>query len=143
MQTPTQQTAYGFGTTLDLPLEQAVERTTDALKAEGFGVLTTIDVRKTLKEKIDVNFEPYVILGACNPQLAHRGLQAEHEVGLLLPCNVIVHEHDGTSQVSVADPIQMLGIVGQNATLQDVAAEANERLRRVVDALAGDASAAR
>lgn len=135
MQTPTQQAAYSFGTTLDLPLEQAVERTTDALKAEGFGVLTTIDVRQTLKEKIDVEFEPYVILGACNPGLAHRGLQAEHEVGLLLPCNVIVHEHDGTSQVSIADPIQMLGIVGQNATLQEVAAEANERLRRVVDNL--------
>ena len=126
---------YGFGTTLDLPFEQAVERTTEALKAEGFGVLSTIDVRRTLKEKLDVAFEPYVILGACNPQLAHRALQVEHELGLLLPCNVIVHEHEGTSTVSIVDPAQMLGVVGENAELQAVAREAGERLRRVVAVL--------
>ncbi len=123
---------YGFGTTLDMPFEQAVERTTDALKAEGFGVLTTIDVRQTLREKLDVAFEPYVILGACNPQLAHRGLQAEHQLGLLLPCNVIVHEANGKSAVSVVDPAQMLGIVGENAELSVVAEEAAAALRRVV-----------
>jgi uncharacterized protein (DUF302 family) len=127
--------SYGFGTTLDLPFEQAVERTTEALKAEGFGVLSTIDVRQTMKEKLDVEFEPYVILGACNPQLAHRALKAEHELGLLLPCNVIVHEHDGKSAVSIVDPAQMLGVVGENAELQAVAQEAGDRLRRVVVAL--------
>ena len=128
---------YGFGTTLAMPFDEAIERTTEALKAEGFGVLTTIDVRQTLKEKLDIDFEPYVILGACNPQLAHRGLQAEHELGLLLPCNVIVHEHAGMSVVSVVDPAQMLGIVGDNPELRAVAAEAGERLRRVVAALGG------
>lgn len=126
---------YGFGTTLDLPFDQAVERVTEALKAEGFGVLTTIDVRKTLKEKIDVEFEPYVILGACNPKLAHRALTAEHELGLLLPCNVIVHAHDGKSAVSIVDPAQMLGVVGGNAELNAVADEAADKLRRVVAAL--------
>ena len=101
--------------------------------------MTTIDVRKTLKEKLDVDFEAYVILGACNPQLALRGLQAEHELGLLLPCNVIVHEHADTSVVSVVDPAQMLNIVEDNPELQAVAAEAGERLRRVVAALDGTA----
>lgn len=133
---------YGFGTTLDMPLAEAVAQTTAALKAEGFGVLTTIDVQQTLKEKIDVAFEPYVILGACNPHLAYRALQAEHELGLLLPCNVIVHEHDGRSAVSVVDPAQMLGVVGDNAELQAVAAEAGERLRRVVRALSTGAGSA-
>jgi uncharacterized protein (DUF302 family) len=126
---------YGFGTTLSVPIEEAIPRTIDALKAEGFGVLTTIDVRHTMREKLGVEFEPYVILGACNPQLAYRALQAEHELGLLLPCNVIVHEHDGESTVSVVDPAKMLGVVGNNPELRAVAAEAEERLRRVVAAL--------
>lgn len=126
---------YGFGTTLLLPIDEAVERTIEALKAEGFGVLTIIDVRQTLKEKLDIDFEPYIILGACNPKLAYRALQAEHELGLLLPCNVIVHEHDDTSMISVVDPAQMLGVVGDNLELRAVAAEAAERLRRVMAAL--------
>ena len=126
---------YGFGTTLEVPFTEAVERTTEALKVEGFGVLTTIDVRQTMQEKLGVDFEPYVILGACNPQLAYRGLQVEHELGLLLPCNVIVHEHEGASVVSVVDPAQMLGVVGDNTELRAVAAEAGDRLRRVVSAL--------
>jgi uncharacterized protein (DUF302 family) len=129
--------SYGFGTALPLPIEQAIERTREALKAEGFGVLSTIDVRQTMKEKLEVEFEPYVILGACNPQLAHRALQAEHDLGLLLPCNVIVHEHDGTSVVSIVDPAQMLGVVGNNAELDAVAREAGDRLRRVVRSLEG------
>jgi uncharacterized protein (DUF302 family) len=129
---------YGFGTELDMPLDDAVERTKAALKNEGFGVLTTIDVRQTLKEKLDVDFEPYVILGACNPPLAYRALQAEHELGLLLPCNVIVHEHDGRSIVSIVDPEQMLGFVGENPALREVAKEAAAKLRRVVDALEKD-----
>lgn len=129
------QRSYSFGTTLDVPFAAAVERTTEALKAEGFGVLTTIDVAQTLKEKLDIDFEPYVILGACNPQLAYRGLAAEHELGLLLPCNVIVHEHDGKAVVSIVDPAQMLGVVGENPELHAVAEEAGTRLRRVVAAL--------
>lgn len=130
---------YGFGTTLAVPFDEAIECTTEALKAEGFGVLTTIDVRQTLKEKLDIDFEPYVILGACNPQLAHRALLAEHELGLLLPCNVIVHEHADMSVISVIDPAQMLGVVGDNPELLAVAAEAGARLRRVVANLGGSA----
>lgn len=126
---------YGFGTRLDLPFDEAVERTKDALKTEGFGILTTIDVRATMREKLDVEFEPYVILGACNPQLAHRALLVEHEIGLLLPCNVVIHAHDGASMVAIADPAKMLGIVGDNAELQAIADEAAQRLRRVVAAL--------
>lgn len=127
---------YGFGATLDLPFDEAVARTKAALKDEGFGILSEIDVRATLKEKLDVDFERYVILGACNPQLAHRALQAEHELGLLLPCNVIVHEHDGQSAVAIVDPAAMLGVV-DNPALRAVADEAKSRLERVAAALAG------
>jgi uncharacterized protein (DUF302 family) len=134
-QRPTGRAAYGFGTELDLPFDQAVERTREALKTEGFGVLTTIDVRQTMREKLDVDFEPYVILGACNPALAHRALTAEHELGLLLPCNVVVHEHDGATAVSIVDPVQMLGFVGDNPELSAIAAEAAAKLQRVVAAL--------
>jgi len=134
--------SYGFGTMLDVPFDVAVERTTAALKAEGFGVLTTIDVAQTLKEKLNVDFEQYVILGACNPQLAYRALAAEHELGLLLPCNVIVHEHEGKSAVSVVDPAQMLGLVGENPELAAVAREAGDRLRRVVTSLSKESSSA-
>lgn len=126
---------YGIGTSLDLPFAEAVEEVTAALKAEGFGVLTTIDVRQTMRDKLDIEFEPYVILGACNPQLAHRGLQVEHELGLLLPCNVIIHEHEGKTAVSVVDPVQMLDVVGDNPELSAVAAEADAGLRRVMTRL--------
>ena len=126
---------YGFGATLDLPFDEAVARTKAALKDEGFGVLSEIDIRATMREKLDLDFEPYVILGACNPQLAHRALQAEHELGLLLPCNVIVHEHDGRSAVSIVDPATMLGVV-DNPALRQVADEAKARLERVAAALA-------
>jgi uncharacterized protein (DUF302 family) len=125
---------YGFGTTLSLPFADAIDRITAALKTEGFGVLSTIDVQKTLRDKIGAEFEPYVILGACNPNLAHRALQAEHELGLLLPCNVIVHEHDGGVAVSIIDPAQMLGFV-DNPALVPIADEAKERLQRVIAAL--------
>ena len=133
----TERSTYGFGTTLDAPFAEVVERTIEALKTEGFGVLSTIDVEQTLREKLGIDFEPYVILGACNPQLAHRALEAEHELGLLLPCNVIVHAHDGKTAVSIVDPAQMLGVVGENADLLAVAEEAAVRLRRVVTALSG------
>ena len=121
---------------LEVPYEEAVERVTAALKEEGFGVLTEIDVKATLKKKLDADFRKYAILGACNPPLAHRALSAELEIGLLLPCNVIVYEEDGGSVVSIVDPLSMLGIV-QSPELQPVADEAGARLERVAKALAG------
>jgi uncharacterized protein (DUF302 family) len=125
---------YGFGIDLNLPYEQAIEQVTAALKAEGFGVLTTIDVRETLRQKLDVEFEPYTILGACNPQLAHRAFQISHEIGLLLPCNVIVHNHGAGTRVDIVDPMAMLGVVN-HPDLLAIANEANERLRRVIASL--------
>jgi uncharacterized protein (DUF302 family) len=131
---------YGFGCSLPLDLAQAKAATTAALKAEGFGVLTEIDVQATLKAKLGVDHRPYVILGACNPQLAYQGLQAEPELGLLLPCNVIVYDNgDHTSRVSIIDPIQMLDVV-HNPALAPLAAEVNTRLRRVIDQLAAHTS---
>jgi uncharacterized protein (DUF302 family) len=128
-------TIYGFGCQLPLNVTDAIAATTAALKQEGFGVLTEIDVKATLKAKLDVEHRPYVILGACNPQLAYRGLQAEPELGLLLPCNVIVYDNgDGTSRVSIVDPLQMLG-VANNPALQPIADEAKTRLQRVIDHL--------
>jgi len=127
-------TDYAFRTNVDLPYEQAVEKVTAALKDEGFGVLTEIDVQATLKKKLDVDFRRYVILGACNPPLAYRALQTELEIGLLLPCNVIVYEADGGSVVSIVDPNAMLGVV-DSADLQTVADEARTRLRRVLEAV--------
>ncbi len=128
---------YGMRTRLDVPYEAAVERVTAALKTEGFGVLTTIDVQSTLKQKLDVEFRRYIILGACNPPLAHRALSTELEIGLLLPCNVIVYEDDSGagSVVSIVDPHAMLG-TGINPALAPVADEAAARLRRVLEEIA-------
>ena len=127
-------TVYGFGTTLNASYEDAIALVKDALKAEGFGVLSEIDVRETLRQKIGAEMEPYIILGACNPTLAHRALDAERPLGLLLPCNVVVREVEGGTRVEVADPVVMLGIVG-NPALDEIAAEAKARLERVVAAL--------
>jgi uncharacterized protein (DUF302 family) len=127
---------YGFSKSVDVPYEEAVEKVTAALKGEGFGVLTEIDVKATLKKKLDVDFRPYVILGACNPPLAHQALSAEREIGLLLPCNVIVYEDDdGTVVVSALNPMVALGVV-DNPQLEGVAAEVTEKLQRVVQSLA-------
>ena len=127
---------YGLRVVIPLAYEQAVERTTEALRAEGFGVLTTIDVKHTLKQKLDREFRKYVILGACNPPLADRALHAELEIGLLLPCNVIVYETEpGRTAVAAMAPIAALGIVGENPELQIVAREADQRLRRVLTSL--------
>jgi uncharacterized protein (DUF302 family) len=116
--------------------EEAVAQATNALKAQGFGVLTTIDVRRTLKEKLERDFRNYVILGACNPPLADRALRAELEVGLLLPCNVIVYETSpGHSVVAAMAPLSALGIVGENPELQAVAKEADSRLRKALTTL--------
>lgn len=127
-------TDYGFGTTLDASYDEAVTAVKDALKAEGFGVLSEINVKQTLKDKLGVEMAPYVILGACNPPLAHRALTAEPAIGLLLPCNVVVRAEGKRTRVDVADPQAMLGIVG-NSELDAVAAEAKQRLQRVVAAL--------
>ena len=127
---------YGMGVDVALPYEQALERATEELKKEGFGILTTIDVKQTLKQKLDKDFRKYAILGACNPPLAHRAFEAELEIGLLLPCNVVVYETEpGRSVVSAMAPLAALGVVGGNPTLKDVAREADERLRRALKAL--------
>lgn len=128
--------SYGFGVTVTLPYEQAIERIRAALKDQGFGVLTEIDVKATLKSKLDVDFRPYVILGACNPPLAHRALSADLGIGLLLPCNVIVYDNgDNSSTVEVMDPEAALGLVGDNPAIAEVAREARGRLRLALDAL--------
>mgnify|MGYP001581098422 CR=1 FL=1 len=124
---------YGYNLRLDgVKLPEARERITAALKEEGFGILTEIDVAATLKTKLDVTFRPYVILGACNPQLAHRALGAELGVGLLLPCNVCVWEDDGGAVISIAKPEALFEIVGR-PDVQPVAEEAGQRLRRALD----------
>ncbi|HRW47273.1 MAG: DUF302 domain-containing protein [Caldilinea sp.] len=129
-------TNLGIQVHLDAPYEAAVEQVTAALKEQGFGVLTEIDVKATMKKKLDVDFQKYVILGACNPPLAHRALSAEPAIGLLLPCNVIVYEDEaGGSVVSLVDPIAMLGFV-DNPALAPVAQEARTRLEKVAAALA-------
>jgi len=126
-----------FGTELTLAnitIEDARTRVVDALAVEGFGVLTEIDVRATLKKKLDVDFKPYVILGACNPPLAYKALQADPMIGLMLPCNVVVRQEGADVVVSVVDPMAMLDVTG-NADLKTVACEAAGRLKRVQDAL--------
>jgi uncharacterized protein (DUF302 family) len=125
-------TRYGLRIDVDLPYEQALERITGALKEEGFGVLTTIDVRETLKQKLDRDFRKYMILGACNPPLADRALHTELEIGLLLPCNVIVYEREpGASSVAAVAPLPAMGMIG-NKDLVDVAREADTRLRNAL-----------
>ena len=126
---------YYFARTVNGDLESVVERVTDALKSEGFGVLTTIDVSDTLKKKIDVDIRPYRILGACNPTFAYKALQAEDKIGTMLPCNVIVQETgEGRVQVASVDPIASMSAV-DNPDLADIAGEVREKLRRVVNAL--------
>lgn len=126
----------GLSRTVSLAYAEAIEAVTAALKEEGFGILTEVDVKATLKKKIDVDFRPYVILGACNPTLAHRALSTEPQLGLLLPCNAIVYDNeDGTTTVSIMDPMLMASM-SDNAELHAVAAEANGKLQRVIAKLA-------
>lgn len=130
-------TPLGFTTRLNAPHAQAVAQVTDALKAEGFGVLTEIDVKATLKQKLGVDFRRYVILGACNPNLAHQALSADLNIGLLMPCNVIVYEADDRGVVvSMLDPGAMIDMAGV-AGLEALAAEGRARIRRVIEALGG------
>ena len=121
---------------LPMSIEAALEAATAALKDEGFGVLTKIDVQATLKEKLGESFDPYLILGACNPSLAHRALTADSDIGLLLPCNVTLHETGGETMVAIIDPNAMLAAAGGNAAVTEIAREASARLTRVAAAMA-------
>jgi uncharacterized protein (DUF302 family) len=129
---------YGIRTTMNTSYEEAIPKVTEALKQEGFGVLTEIDVKATLKKKLDKDFRKYIILGACNPSLAYQGLSGEIELGLLLPCNVLVYEGtDGKTVVSAQNPDTMLDVVG-NERLRPVAQEAKVRLERAIHTLEGN-----
>ena len=127
-------TQYTFGTVLDRPVDESRSLVADALRAEGFGVLTEIDVQATLREKLGIERDPYLILGACNPHLAHRALEADPSVGALLPCNVVLRAEEGHTRVEILDPMAALGVTG-SSDVESVAAEAHERLRRVVAAM--------
>jgi len=125
---------YGFSKTTDYSFEQAIEKVTEELKKEGFGILTTIDVKDTLKKKIDVDFKKYTILGACNPKLAHNALQVEEELGLLLPCNVIVYEKNDKTVISIFDP-SIMTLVIDNPDMKPVAEEVKNKLEKVLAAV--------
>lgn len=124
--------SYYVSTTFDGSFEEAIAKTTDELKKEGFGVLTEIDVKETLKKKLDVDFKKYKILGACNPGFAHKALQEEDKIGTMLPCNVIVEEHeDGTVEVSAVNPIASMQAI-ENSSLGEIAGEVKSRLEKVI-----------
>jgi uncharacterized protein (DUF302 family) len=128
---------YAFSTVLDASYEDAVVRVKDALKEEGFGVLTEIDVKETLKQKLGIEFRKYVILGACNPPYAHRSLKADLDVGLLLPCNVIVYEaDDGKAYVAAINPVSALEII-KSRELRTIAEEVSEKLKRAIERAGG------
>lgn len=125
---------YGFSKKVGMPYQETVDKVTEELRKEGFGVLTSIDVKDTLKKKINVDFKKYVILGACNPPLAHKALEEEEELGLLLPCNVIVYEKEGGTVVSFFDPMVMTQIIN-NEKLKAVAEEVKSKMMRVYEAV--------
>jgi uncharacterized protein (DUF302 family) len=133
-----QTTPYGISTTVALTYDKALARTRDALAKEGFGVLTEIDVRETMKKKLDVDFRPYTILGACNPALSYQALTAEPDIGLLLPCNVVVYEGEtpGSSVVAAMDPVAALALTGNDA-VRPIAETVRARLERVLEQVAG------
>lgn len=128
-------TKYAFKTTVALSYEQAIQKATDELKKEGFGVLTEIDVKETLKKKLDVDFRKYKILGACNPPNAYKALQAETDIGLMLPCNVVVYEAEGgKTTIAAVDPVASMMAI-ENPSLGQTATEVRERLQRVIRAI--------
>lgn len=126
--------SYYFAKSLDLPMEQAVEKTVAALKSHGFGVLTKIDVQATLKEKIGAAFHPYVILGACNPKMAFQALTAEDKIGTMLPCNVIVQQRNGKTEIAAIDPVASMAAV-ENDALAPVAQQVRAQLKSVIEGL--------
>lgn len=126
---------YYFSKTLAMPFAEAIQHVTDALAAKGFGVLTTIDVRATMKKKLDVDFRPYTILGACNPQFAHQALLAEDKIGTMLPCNVVVQDDgEGKVEVSAVDPVASMTAV-DNPKLASIAGDVRDLLKRAIDGL--------
>ena len=126
---------YHFSKTLDVPFDDAIAKATQALQAEGFGVLTEIDVKATLKKKLDVDFRPYRILGACNPKLAYQALQLESKIGTMLPCNVLVQQtEDGKVEVSAVDPVASMQAI-DNPQLRGVAETVQKKLKSVIDRL--------
>ena len=125
---------YGISRTVSHNYDLAVDRVTEELKKEGFGVLTTIDVQETLKKKLGVDFTRYIILGACNPPLAHKALLAEEQIGLLLPCNVIVYERKGATVVAAFDPMMMVTML-ENEAMRPIAEEVRKKLERVISAV--------
>lgn len=127
--------SYYVSTKFKGSFDEAIAKTTDELKKEGFGVLTEIDVKETLKKKLDVDFKKYKILGACNPGFAHKALQAEDKIGTMLPCNVIVEEHeDGTVEVSAVNPIASMQAI-ENSSLGEIAGEVKSRLEKVIKSI--------
>ncbi len=126
--------SYYFSKKSDLGFAEAIEKVTEALKCEGFGILTEIDVKETLKKKLDVDFRPYRILGACNPPFAYQALQAEDKVGIMLPCNVIIQEKEGGVEIAAVDPAASMQVI-DNPKLGEIAAEIQQRLHRVIDSL--------
>lgn len=129
------QTDYGFSKITSLSYSLAIEKATVELQKQGFGVLTEIDVKATLKKKLDVDFKPYKILGACNPPFAYKALQAEEQIGLMLPCNVIVYVNDaGETVVSAIDPLASMQAI-KNHALESVATEVREKLKKVIEAV--------
>ncbi len=127
--------SYYFSKILDIPFDEAIEKVTEELKKEGFGILTEIDVKATMKKKLDVDFKPYKILGACNPPFAYKSLQAEEKVGLMLPCNVVVYINDkGESIVAAVDPVASMQAV-ENENLGEVAEIIQGKLKKVIDML--------
>jgi uncharacterized protein (DUF302 family) len=126
--------SYGFSRTVSLPYDSAVEKVTEELKKEGFGILTTIDVKETLKEKLNVEFNKYIILGACNPPFAYQALQAEEQVGLLLPCNVIVYEKDDKTILAAFDPMSMAKVMDNDA-MEPIADQVRAKLLRAINAV--------
>ncbi len=122
---------YYFAKTVDAPFEQAIEKTVAALKAHGFGVLTRIDVQATLKEKIGAEFRPYVILGACNPKMAHEALKAEDKIGTMLPCNVVVQGLGAKTEIAAVDPVASMQAI-DNAALGAIAGKVREALQAVI-----------
>jgi uncharacterized protein (DUF302 family) len=127
---------YYFSKTVEMPFVQAIQHVTDALAGKGFGVLTTIDVRATMKKKLDVDFRPYTILGACNPKFAHQALQSEDMIGTMLPCNVVVQQRDGGAvEISAVDPVASMGAI-DNPKLGKVAGQVRELLKQVVSDIA-------
>ena len=126
--------SYGFSRTVSLSYESAIERVTEELRKEGFGILTTIDVKETLKKKLDVDFNKYIILGACNPPFAYQALKAEEQVGLLLPCNVIVYEKGGKTILAAFDPMSMAKVM-DNEAMEPIADQVRAKLLRALNAV--------